>query len=418
MDASGRERIVLSGIDFDVRSGEVVSILGPSGSGKSTLLRILIGLIPPTRGTVMQHGQPLSGIHPAATLVFQNFALFPWLTVEENIRVGLNNLQLTEAEVSARVKIAIERVGLTGNERATPKELSGGMKQRVGIARALAGGPELLCMDEPFSALDVMTAELLRSEVYKLFTERKGRLSSVLLITHIIEEAVFLSDRIVILGASPGTVRCEIVNSVPHPREYRDRDFQQLVERIHDIITGVHLPEESAVSPARREPGPIIPLPAVTIGEMFGLLEILNDQGGSMNLFDIDALTEWDFGRTIAVVKGAELLGLVDTPKNRVLTTPFGTRILQATPMERKRLVREPVLQIGTFVTLVKDLAQTPDEPRRGDIIRDMLAARLPGEPASVLFDTIVNWGRWCQLFSYDAATDELSLYSGDEDSE
>src|SRR5512135_676591 len=317
-DESGHERVVLKDIDFAVRKGETVAILGPSGCGKSTLLRILIGLIEPTSGTVRQHGAALHGIHPGAAVVFQNFALFPWLTVEENVRVGLNGRPLPEAEARGRIGSAIEQVGLAGVERAFPKELSGGMKQRVGIARALVGRPELLCMDEPFSALDVLTAELLRTEVYRLFTERMTGLSSVLLITHLIEEAVFLGDRIVVLGANPGTVRREIVNTLPHPREYRHPEFVKMVERIHDVVTGVHLPEEEpAAAPAhgRRAETPLIPLPPARMGEILGLLEILADNGGSMNIFAVDAMTEYDFGRTLTVVKAAELLDLVDTPK-------------------------------------------------------------------------------------------------------
>ena len=190
-DDEGRERVILQNVDLSIRRGEVVAILGPSGCGKSTLLRILIGLIPPTSGTVTQHGKPLVGIHPGAAVVFQNFALFPWLTVEENVRVGLNGKPLPAAQVEEQVAGAIERVGLTGVERAFPKELSGGMKQRVGIARALVGAPELLCMDEPFSALDVLTAESLRAEVYRLWSDGATGLSSILMITHLIDEAVY-----------------------------------------------------------------------------------------------------------------------------------------------------------------------------------------------------------------------------------
>ncbi len=216
-DDEGRERVVLKDVDFSVRKGETVAILGPSGCGKSTLLRILIGLIPPTSGDLKEHGKPLAGIHPGASVVFQNFALYPWLTVEQNVRVGLNGAPLPEEESESRVAQAIDKVGLSGVERAYPKELSGGMKQRVGIARALVGGPELLCMDEPFSALDVLTAELLRAEVYRLWSDRSSSLSSILIITHLIDEAVYLGDRIVILGANPGTIRQEIVNTLPHP---------------------------------------------------------------------------------------------------------------------------------------------------------------------------------------------------------
>ena len=423
-DEAGRNRVILKHVDFEVRSGEVVAILGPSGCGKSTLLRILIGLIPPSAGVVEQHGKPLEGIHPGAAVVFQNFALFPWLTVGENVRVGLNGRPLPAGEAEERVRSVLAAVGLAGHERDYPKELSGGMKQRVGIARALVGRPELLCMDEPFSALDVLTGELLRTEVYRLFTERTSGLSSVLLITHLIEEAVFLGDRIVVMGANPGTIRREIVNTVAHPREYRNPDFLAMVERIHDAITRVHLPEEEEVAgPAtqpttlggRRAAGPVVPLPAVRLGEILGLLEILADHGGTMNLFDIDALTDYDFGRTIAVAKAAEMLDLVDTPKNDVVLTDLGRKMIRASAAERPALLRAELLALGTFCLVIHELAKDPDTPVTADAVRDLLAKRLPTVDASELFETLLSWGRAGQLFEYDAAADTIALFSGRE---
>jgi NitT/TauT family transport system ATP-binding protein len=420
-DEGGRARVILKGIDFEVRPNEVVAVLGPSGCGKSTLLRILIGLIPPTSGAVEQHGRPLIGIHPGAAVVFQNFALFPWLTVEENVRVGLTGREADGGGTEERVRTALTAVGLAGHAHAFPKELSGGMKQRVGIARALVGRPELLCMDEPFSALDVLTAELLRTEVYRLFTERLTGLSSVLLITHLIEEAVFLGDRIIVMGTNPGTVRREIPNTLPHPREYQHPEFLRMVEQIHDIVAGVHLPEEEAVPaavPGRRTETPLIPLPSVRMGEILGLLEILVDNGGSMNIFALDAITEYEFGRTLGVVKAAELLDLVDTPKNDVLLTDLGRRVAAA-PMEQKILLLRPeILSLGTFCLIVRELARDPDTPMPGEAIRDILAASLPTVSASELFETIVNWGRAIQLFEYDANSDQLALFSGRDEAE
>jgi NitT/TauT family transport system ATP-binding protein len=237
--------LVLDKVSLAVRPGEVLAMLGPSGCGKSTLLRAMVGLLKPTSGTVLAHGKPLEGIHPGVSLVFQNFALFPWLTVQENIGVALNGLGLDAAAGADRVKRCIDLVGLEGFEEAYPKELSGGMKQRVGIARALARGPELLCMDEPFSALDVFTAESLRSEVYRLWSGngasgQSGKLpfslKSVVIITHMIDEAVFLADRIVVLASRPGRIRTIIENDVPHPREYQSPAFLRMVQRIHDVI--------------------------------------------------------------------------------------------------------------------------------------------------------------------------------------
>ncbi len=413
-DESGHERVVLRDIDFAVHKGETVAVLGPSGCGKSTLLRILIGLIEPTSGAVRQHGAALHGIHPGAAVVFQNFALFPWLTVEENVRVGLNGRTLPETEARDRVASAIEQVGLAGVERAFPKELSGGMKQRVGIARALVGRPELLCMDEPFSALDVLTAESLRAEVYRLWSDGETGLSSILIITHLIDEAVYLGDRIVILGANPGTIQREIVNTLPHPREYRHPEFLRMVEQIHDIVTGVHLPEEPA-APAGKRPsvGPIHPIPSARTTEILGLLEILSDHGGQMDLFELDAITEYDFGRTITVVKAAEMLAFVDTPGDLVRLTDNGREMVAADQPEKKLLFRKRLLTLGLFAAVVRHLAAEPDVARSGDELKQFIAERLPGCAPADLFRTLVGWGRYAQIFHYDAQADELSLHTG-----
>jgi NitT/TauT family transport system ATP-binding protein len=413
-DEAGHERVVLKDIDFSVRKGETVAVLGPSGCGKSTLLRILIGLIAPTSGKVKEHGEELQGIHPGAAVVFQNFALFPWLTVEENVRVGLNGRPLPDEEAHGRVVGAIEQVGLAGAEHAFPKELSGGMKQRVGIARALVGRPELLCMDEPFSALDVLTAESLRAEVYRLWSDGATGLSSILIITHLIDEAVYLGDRIVILGANPGTIQKEIVNTLPHPREYRHPEFLRMVEEIHDIITGVHLPEEQPAAGGKRPPvGPIHPIPHARTTEMQGLLEILSDHGGQQDLFELDAITAYDFGHTITVVKAAEILSFVDTPGDLVRLTDRGRAMVAAPPPEKKLIFRKQLLTLGLFAAVVRYLAAEPDIARSGDDVRQFIAERLPGSAPGELFKTIVGWGRYGQLFHYDAQADELSLHTG-----
>ncbi len=419
-DDEGRDRVVLKDVDFSVRKGETVVILGPSGCGKSTLLRILIGLIPPTSGELREHGRPLIGIHPGASVVFQNFALYPWLTVEQNVRVGLNGAPLPEEEAASRVAHAIDKVGLSGVERAYPKELSGGMKQRVGIARALVGGPELLCMDEPFSALDVLTAELLRAEVYRLWSDRSSSLSSILMITHLIDEAVYLGDRIVILGANPGTIKQEIVNTLPHPRAYRHPEFLRMVEEIHDIVTGIHLPEEKpmpAAAGGRPSVGPIRPIPEARPNEVLGLLEILSDHAGEQDLFELDAITDYDFGHTIAVVKAAEMLGFCETPGDLVRVTDLGREMVAAPASDKKLLFRKRLLTLGTFVALIRYLAEEPDSAHSGEDVRAFLAERLPGHSIPDLFRTIVSWGRYGQLWHYDSATDELALHSGrDED--
>jgi NitT/TauT family transport system ATP-binding protein len=408
--------LVLDKITLAVKSGEVLAILGPSGSGKSTLLRILIGLIKPSSGQVLAHGKPLEGIHPGVSLVFQNFALFPWLTVYDNIKLALNGLGLDGAAATDRITRCIDVVGLEGFEEAYPKELSGGMKQRVGIARALARAPELLCMDEPCSALDVFTAESLRSEIYRMWSGGESKLpfqpKSVVIITHHIEEAVFLADRIVVLGTRPGRIRTIIQNDVPHPREYQTPVFQRMVQRLHDVITKEQLPdvpEETSVpiTGAIAEPAPI---PAVNLGHVFGLMEIVRDHGSQIDVFKLDQLTEYDFGHTIAVVKAGELLEFLDTPKNQVLLTDLGRRFLDADINGRKVQFREQLLTLPTFRFILHLLKEARNQRLSKEIIEEELAVRLTTEDVEKVFNTIVGWGRFGELFGYDASSEELFI--------
>lgn len=419
-------RPAIENVSLAINANEVVAILGPSGCGKSTLLRVMVGLIQPSSGKVLTHGQPLRGIHPGISIVFQNFALYPWLTVRENIQVAMNGLNLDEATAAQRATRCIDIVGLDGFEEAYPKELSGGMKQRVGIARALARGPEVLCMDEPFSALDVFTAESLRSEVYRLWTGADTQapadanagihtagLKSILMITHIIEEAVFLADRIVVMGTRPGHIRQIISNSIPHPRDYQSPQFQNLVQRLHDIIVSEHLPEEPAAAGAVSAADAMLacePVPHVHLGEVAGLMEILHDNGGQMDVFRLDSITDYDFGHTLAVVKAGEMLDFLDTPKNRVVLTPLGEKYLQTDMNGRKLLINQQLQTLGVFRYVVQILKEAKDHRLPEEIIREELVMRLPTEDVDSLADTVINWGRFGELLGYSPDTEEVYL--------
>jgi NitT/TauT family transport system ATP-binding protein len=412
------ELLVLDKISLAINTGEVLAILGPSGSGKSTLLRILIGLLEPTSGKVLVHGQPLVGINPGVSLVFQNFALFPWLSVYDNIKLALNGLDLSPDAAKDRITRCIDVVGLEGFEEAYPKELSGGMKQRVGIARALARAPELLCMDEPCSALDVFTAESLRSEIYRMWSGNQSKLpvqpKSVVIITHHIEEAVFLADRIVVLGARPGRIRTMIQNDVPHPREYQSAPFQKMVQRLHDVITKEQLPDvpeptSVPVPPPGAMPD-VSPLPAVNLGHIFGLMEIVRDHGNQIDVFKLDMLTDYDFGHTIAVVKAGELMEFLDTPKNQVLLTDLGRKFLDADINLRKSIFHDQLLTLGTFRFVVRLLKEAHDNRLSKEIIEEELCVRLTTEDVDKVFTTIVGWGRFAELFGYDSRSEELYL--------
>jgi NitT/TauT family transport system ATP-binding protein len=420
----GAVRTVLENVSLGIRSGEVLAILGPSGCGKSTLLRAMVGLIKISGGEVLAHGQPLKGIHPGVSIVFQNFALFPWLTVQDNVRLALNGLGISESEGAERVKRCIDIVGLDGFEEAYPKELSGGMKQRVGFARAMARGPELLCMDEPFSALDVFTAESLRSEVYRLFSSKSDKsakpvagemqsLRSVVIITHQIDEAVFLADRIVVLASKPGRIQQIIQNDVPHPREYQSPAFRRMVQRIHDSITKEQLPEPSPVEAPDTTPGgmPIPePLPAVNIGHIAGLMEIIRDHGSEMDVFGLDQLTDYDFGHTLAVIKAGEMMELLDTPKNKVILTDLGREYLDGDINLRKALLREQLKKLGTFRFVIRLLEEAKDKRLHRDVVIEELAVRLTTEDIERMFLTVVAWGRFAELFGYSPNEEILYL--------
>jgi NitT/TauT family transport system ATP-binding protein len=405
-------------VSLSVQSGEVVAVIGPSGCGKSTLLRTMIGLLRPTSGGVLAHGRPLEGMHPGAALVFQNFALYPWLNVRQNIAVALDGLNVSPDQGAQRVTRTIDLIGLDGFEEAYPRELSGGMKQRVGFARALARQPELLCMDEPFSALDVFTAESLRSEVYRVVTER-GRpgddddpaasVKSLLIITHNIEEAVFLADRVVVMGAGPGHIRQIVPVTLPHPRLYRALDFRRIVKRLHDAIVAVQMPEEKA---AELQAGPSLPqpLPPVGIAEVFGLMEILRDKGGAAEVFRLDQMTDYEFGHTLAVLKAGEMLGLIETPKNWVMLTDAGNRFVDADINARKTLFRNQLEKLPTFRYIHRRLKDAPDVTLQRDAVVEDLAARLPSQDAQTMFDTIVAWARYGELFGFSAETQTLYL--------
>ena len=407
--SDGRELVVLRDVGLAIHPGEVVAVLGPSGCGKSTLLRILTGLIAPTSGEVLCDGRPLRGFHPGAAIVFQSFALYPWLTVADNVRVGVYRKGLEADEERARVHRAIDLVGLDGFEEAYPKELSGGMKQRVGIARALVGGPELLCMDEPFSALDVLTAEALRSEVYGLWSRGSMGLKSMLLITHLIEEAVFLADRIVVMTAKPGSVRQVVVNSLPHPREYRDPAFLELVDDIHAVITEIHLPDEGRPRPV--VPGPHMePLPGVSVNEIVGLLEVVHDHGDRIDVFELANRLRLDLGRTILAVKAAELLELVNTPRQDVVITALGREFIAGDENGRKRIFHRQLQRVPTFAFLVERLRRVPAARLPAHVVQEDLAIHLPNEPTQDLFEAIVGWGRYGELIGYDPDADEVYL--------
>jgi len=356
---------VLSDVNLEVRAGEVVALLGRSGSGKSTLLRIMCGLISPSEGEVRSHGVPLRGVNPGLAMVFQSFALLPWLTVVDNVELGLVARHVAREERRRRAIKAIDVVGLDGFENAYPKELSGGMKQRVGLARALVLEPEVLFMDEPFSALDVLTAENLRGEIDDLWNADSFPSKSILIVTHNIEEAVFLADRVVILGANPGRVRGEIQVNLPRPHDRNDPRFKALVDHIYGVMTNPELavtgaPQEGlapASSGGRRTSPFASPLPHVRVGGISGLLELIVEKGEEvMDLPMLAQRLQFEVDDLLPLLDAAVMLGFAQVADGDVRLTPIGRDFATTTILRSKDLFRQQA-QLRTAVAGRKSTA-------------------------------------------------------------
>lgn len=407
---NGKPLRVLDGINLAIKANEVVALLGPSGCGKSTILRILAGLVEPTEGEVLYHDATLHGLNPGVAIVFQSFALYPWMTVRQNIETVLKAAGLDRQEITKRTERVIRLVGLAGFEDAYPRELSGGMKQRVGIARALAVDPEILFMDEPFSNVDALTAESLRAEVLDIWSAKGQNLSSIVMVSHDIKEVAYMADRIVILGANPGTVRTIVQNNLPRPRDYRSPELLSLVDRLHEIITGHELPDiPKAVGPIARA---VEPLPEVSGSEVIGLLEYLDARGGKQDLFHIAADTHREFGRVISIVKAAEMLNFVDTPKSLVVLEAEGKRFVEAPAEERKTIWRDQLLNLQLFRVIQDTLEREPSHYLDREFVLETIIMRLPQENYAKLFHTFVRWGRFGQLFEYDEISQRIKLKS------
>jgi NitT/TauT family transport system ATP-binding protein len=406
---SGRSLRVLEDIDLAVGPSEIVALLGPSGCGKSTLLRILAGLISPTRGTVLAHGLPLTGLHPGVAIVFQSFALYPWMSVADNVRTVLEARGMRGADIGARVEEMISAVGLAGYGDAYPRELSGGMKQRVGMARALSVEPELLCMDEPFSQVDALTAESLRAQVIDIWASRESNPSSILMVSHDIKEVAFMADRIVVMTSTPGRVRAVVENRMPRPRDYRSPELMRLVDELHDVITGTELPDLPAAAVAAAAAAEVEPLPDAAPEEIIGMIEYLDARGGADELFRIVSETHREFGRVINVVQAAEMLEFVETPRHMVLLTLRGKRFAEGSIEERTRIWRDRLLELGLFQRMVNALARRSDHRLDRDVALESIALAMPEEHFERIFETMVAWAQKGGLFTYDADREQLA---------
>ncbi|HTI00827.1 MAG TPA: nitrate/sulfonate/bicarbonate ABC transporter ATP-binding protein [Acidisoma sp.] len=408
--------IILDGVDLSLKEGEIVGLLGRSGSGKSTLLRIVSGLLKPTAGDVRWRGQPITGPVRGVSMVFQSFALFPWLTVEENVALGLEAQGVPKAERARRAEEAIDLIGLGGYENAYPKEMSGGMRQRVGLARALVVHPDLLLMDEPFSALDVLTAETLRTDLIDLWMENRLPVKSVLMVTHNIEEAVLMCDRILVFSSNPGRVASELKVPFPHPRERLDPDFRQMVDDIYALMTRRPVEPRPVATPDRGLPPPAIAfhaLPVVSTNIMAGLMETIEGEpyNGRADLPALATAFQMEADELLPIGEALQLLRFAEFEEGDIKLTDAGRRFVEADTDDRKA---EFAAALRAHVPIIAQISQVLEERwnHRAPALRfrDELEDYMSPDYADNTMRTVISWGRYAELFSYDREADQFSL--------
>ncbi|MCA1955897.1 nitrate/sulfonate/bicarbonate ABC transporter ATP-binding protein [Zymomonas sp.] len=404
---------VLDNINMELRRGEIVGLLGRSGSGKSTLLRAIAGLIQPTKGTVTFEGKLISGTSSDVAVVFQNFALFPWLTVLENVEIGLEARGVKPAARRQQALSAIDLIGLDGYESAYPKELSGGMRQRVGLARALVVHPKLLLMDEPFSALDVLTSETLRNDLLDLWSEGRMPIEAILMVTHNIEDAVLMCDHILIFGSNPGHIIGEIHVQLPQPRNRLDPAFREILEEIYSLMTSKtdstnRLPSEPFVGN-----GIAIVLPKVSVNELAGLIETIAapPYNGKADLPPLAASLRLEIDDLFPVGETLQLLRFVEMEKGDIRLTPLGQRFVESELDDRKHLFSQ---QLSVYVPLAAHirciLDERPSHKASAQRFRDELQDYMSEEAANDTIKAVTSMARYAEYFAYDEESDLFTL--------
>jgi NitT/TauT family transport system ATP-binding protein len=405
---SGEPMPVLADINLTIHEDEIVGLLGRSGSGKSTLLRTVGGLMRPTSGVALYRSQSMAGPPEGISIVFQSFALFPWLTVLENVEIALDALGQPRDEVRRKALSAIDLIGLDGFQSAYPRELSGGMRQRVGFARAIAIEPILLLMDEPFSALDVLTAELLRTDLVEMWRDKKLPMKSVLLVTHNIEEAVMMCDRVLVLSSNPGQIIAEIPVSLPHPRDRQDLRFHELVDEIYSVLT--------KRKPESAGPPPIAIaqiLPKVAVGPIAGMLEALAapPYHNEADLAELARILSFEIDDLFPVADALSILHFAELNEGEVKLTPAGARFVQLDSDERKAMFAEHLRHFVPLASHIEEVLNTREDhraPRRR--FQDELEDHLSAEAAEATMSSIIHWGRYAELFTYDSRSRTFAI--------
>jgi NitT/TauT family transport system ATP-binding protein len=401
---------VISATDLSIVPGEIVALLGPSGSGKSTMLRMLTGLSRPSAGKVYWHEKPISETEINVSIVFQSFALFPWLTVLENVEAPLQARGVEPGERRERSRQMLNTVGLDGFASAYPKELSGGMRQRVGFARALVVEPEVLFMDEPFSALDVLTAENLRSELLELWAKKTMPTRSVFIVTHNIEEAVLLADRIIVLGRNPGHIRTDFRVQLAQPRDRKSEPFTHLVDYIYKVLTRpdvvpAEVPEQPVGARARDQRQMRYQmLPHARPGGIAGLLELLLDKGGRDDIYRLADDLAFEIDDLLPIVDAAQLLGFLKIEEGDATITEQGAEFGNSEILRQKELFRDAAIENVLLLRQIRRAIETKSDHTVPEaFFLDMIDEQFSEDESQRQMETAVTWGRYAELFDFDA---------------
>src|SRR3989475_3094996 len=412
MYGTGTHRFVaLQDVNLRLHEGEFVALLGPSGCGKSTLLRIITGLQPPTEGQDLYRGQPVQGVNPRTTIVFQTFALFPWLTVQQNVEVALKAHGVAPEQRGHRAIDLLDKVGLDGFETAFPRELSGGMRQKVGFARALAVEPEPLRLAQPFSALDVLSRASLRAELLELWTSGALPTKAILLVTHNIEEATLLADRIVVMEKGPGRVVAEVKVDLPHPRQRKAAPFLNVMDHVYAMLAGQTQPEHVEMGTAPGEAGKTRALPPIAISDLAGLLEHVNETPTHRaDIYKLATELKVDLDALLRLTETAELLGFATVAQGDITLTPLGETFAEASILARKEIFATRLRRLPMFKWLLAMLRAADKHQLDRDVISTALELDFPPDEAARQVEVAINWGRYAELLAYDDTSEMLYL--------
>lgn len=412
----GKPVPVLKDINLTLSEGEILALLGKSGAGKSTLLRCIAGLIAPTKGVALYRGRPVNGPSEGMAMVFQTFALLPWLDVRANVELGLEARAVPPRERRERAEQAIEGIGLKGFEDAYPRELSGGMRQRVDFARALVVRPEALLMDEPFSALDVLTADNLRTDLLEAWAGKDFPTKALLIVTHNIEEAVQMADRIILLASGPGKPHVELDNPLPRPRDRRSPDFEAAVDYLYAIMTGhTEAEAESGAASDREAASPSeLPLPHASVEGLGGLVTVLGALGGHAELPRLAVRLALQVDDLLPLTDAAEMLGFATVENAQLELTPTGKQWAEAHVRTAKKIFGEQARRRAPLVRTIVHCLSTAEHGKLSEgFFLDLLERNFTSSQAHAQLHTAIAWGRYGRLYEYDADHAEFSHVAG-----